>query len=492
MYSFFNENKSSQCLRINLLNDKLRDHSDSSKFQSCRNMVHYLEEESNLLRNEEYRKSFNSNKLRVIDCIIKVTFCSCGCSQVIDSRTIVENLFRSLRNACVHNANNQRGIVTYEKMYSTLVNLVYGMLLRVYQGPSNEDRLVALRCGVQFLGNLSAGNDAPKAIVWKTLMTDLNLVSMLGHSDSKIRRFSCMTFFNCLSEPVRKEFLSNDEKSPQVINKLLSCFKNDEIEWSLYSMEFFIEDEIFMDKVYSKLELMDRHIVMDIILERFAKHIANYVCRIPAETVLFLVDNLIKMVKFCLNKPSNQSVEDLDPVETMKHFEALCYASLLPEFSDIIKKNSYLLELLLLLLKTVHFLGKEGKNDFSPIENLRSLTEQDENIAKSPFYGLKCVLIRLIANMCHESQTNQNIVRETSGIELILDCCNLDARNPFIIQWCILAVRNLMQNNFENQQTLARLSQSGSFSNSPLLDELGINVVENGGTFSLQTNKNVF
>ncbi|GIY72829.1 hypothetical protein CDAR_207731, partial [Caerostris darwini] len=134
-------------------------------------------------------------------------------------------------------------------------------------------------------------------------------------------------------------------------------------------------------------------------------------------------------------------------------------------------------------LKCIHLLGKEGSNAFSSVQDLKHHTDSQlkEEMSYHPFYGFKRNLIRLIGNVCYGYKDNQDIVRNLDGIPLILDCCKFDAKNPYIIQWCILAIRNLLENNLENQAIVANITTSGEIADDKLLKEMGFQIhCENG------------
>ena len=67
----------------------------------------------------------------------------------------------------------------------------------------------------------------------------------------------------------------------------------------------------------------------------------------------------------------------------------------------------------------------------------------------------------------------QDLVGELEGLQLLLDCTQVDARNPLITQWSILAVKALTENHPTNQAILAGLRKDGAMDGS-LLKELNI------------------
>ncbi|KAG7240680.1 hypothetical protein INR49_026569 [Caranx melampygus] len=137
------------------------------------------------------------------------------------------------------------------------------------------------------------------------------------------------------------------------------------------------------------------------------------------------------------------------------------------------------------LLEQVHAIGKASKNIFSAAQNFSSFSGDGDISSHSPVISFKAHLIRLIGNLCHSNANNQNKVRELEGIPLILDNCNIDSNNPFISQWAIFAIRNLLENNTTNQKVVAELERHGPADYSALR-ELGFLVEERDGSLLLK------
>jgi len=79
--------------------------------------------------------------------------------------------------------------------------------------------------------------------------------------------------------------------------------------------------------------------------------------------------------------------------------------------------------------------------------------------------------------MCYRHAANQNKVRELEGIPLLLDHCNVDDQNPYICQWAIFAIRNLLENNKENQNIVSSMDPRG-LADSSRLRQFGVEAVE--------------
>ncbi|XP_052744795.1 ataxin-10 [Bicyclus anynana] len=96
-----------------------------------------------------------------------------------------------------------------------------------------------------------------------------------------------------------------------------------------------------------------------------------------------------------------------------------------------------------------------------------------ETVERHVAFGFKASLVRTLANLCWKNQENKRQMRELDVIPVLLDCCNIDARNPLIMQWVIFAVRNLCENCPENQEVISRMTLQGPIDNE-VLQEMGL------------------
>lgn len=89
-----------------------------------------------------------------------------------------------------------------------------------------------------------------------------------------------------------------------------------------------------------------------------------------------------------------------------------------------------------------------------------------------PAYGFLVSLVRLLTNLVWGSGVNQSLVGELEGLQLVLDCSAVDARNPLVTQWVVVCVRALTREHPGNQAILAGLRREGAMDGS-LMKELG-------------------
>jgi len=174
--------------------------------------------------------------------------------------------------------------------------------------------------------------------------------------------------------------------------------------------------------------------------------------KLSEKTLLFLVKSLKKKNNALLNTYFKDLV---CPIETSKLLMIVCKASSEEKWQYILQTDKSLLIETIFLLKMMHDTEKSNgslhqKSNF-----------ENEIVEDSPVNGFKCNLVRLIGNLVYRNKTNQDEVRECNGIEIVLCCSPIDIRNPMITQWVVVATRNLLENNPENQAVIAQLDKKG-------------------------------
>jgi len=118
------------------------------------------------------------------------------------------------------------------------------------------------------------------------------------------------------------------------------------------------------------------------------------------------------------------------------------------------------------MLKTHHLLSK---NTSSP--NSYNLADTNDSL-----FELKKNLVRLLANLCYHNGRVQDIAREKDAIPLLLDMFGIDQKNPFLREWCILAIRNLLENNLANQEIVVSLTKQDVIADEKLLKKFGLKI----------------
>ncbi|KAJ6819593.1 putative ataxin-10 [Iris pallida] len=92
-----------------------------------------------------------------------------------------------------------------------------------------------------------------------------------------------------------------------------------------------------------------------------------------------------------------------------------------------------------------------------------------------PYEGFRRDVVSVIANCLHRRKRAQDEVRERSGIFLLMQQCVVDDGNPFLREWGLLAIRNLLEGNAENQREVSELQLQGPV-DTPEITGLGLKV----------------
>ncbi|XP_078076221.1 ataxin-10 isoform X2 [Mustelus asterias] len=334
--------------------------------------------------------------------------------------------FRCLRNACIQCGKNQSHGRNAGLTVPTIQILHCLHRLR----PFHSDTLpAAFRCGLQFLGNLVAGNEESKHSVWKNAFPELFLFLI-----------------------VTGQFL----KCPDLVAAM-----------------------------YTKLNNEERIILLDLISAKLSEVLES-----PADSaeltaavriMQFLADCFRENCMAVLKFTSATNEEDEEALVVIRLLDILCETTSNHEKFSYLQNSPGLIEIAVELLYQTHLAGKQSRNIFSASQSL-SFTHHSSH----PAVGFKAHLIHLIGNLCYNNNENQDKVRELDGIPLILDNCSIDGNNPFVSQWAVFTIRILTEQNMKNQEVISQMAHQG-VADSAMLNNMGLQVEERDGKLYVKT-----
>ncbi|XP_044263690.1 ataxin-10 [Tribolium madens] len=367
---------------------------------------------------------------------------------------IIKELFRSLRNYVI-NPDVQTYIVNDEFF---LLNVVSFMNLQ------SEIIQNAFQIILQFLFNLIISNksavDKVYDVFYPTILTFLKDNKYVYESSALLYNMSLYKDLNL---------------DCGIYNCLLELYdSHNSVEYLYFMLEKLISDGNFW-KCYKKFDINKRAAVLGVIRD---KQIKGEAIKIPIIGLKVLINQFVTSGKIIFQTVGTKDSR-LEAYEISQLAQVISSYCSNEDYLKVLQSDKDLLINSGVLLINIHRLGKESENCFTSIQNLSEIREPNKNIQKHPAFGFKADLIRIIGNLCWKNKIMQDLTREAELIPVILDCCNMDARNPFIMQWVILAVRNLCENNLENQKIIAELHQQGTVSSS-VLQELGITLESDG------------
>lgn len=444
------------------------------------------------LRDKEYRDAVDeevfSSLLRVLSRLCEELQAASCDSQDLQSVALQLQLtaecFRAQRNACVQSTRNQtllRELGFIDVSFKVLSFLQTTTL-------ENRDGIFEpLRCGIQFLGNLSVGNQMCKDDIWQLSFPNL-LLQLLNVDDEKAVNYASMVLHTCLDE-AKVEELSHPQNIQLAMRVMELCRTQPDLDWTvLIATQYFVKSSALVERMYSEMSHHERVTLLELLIAQLQEENSED-CGIPPSVARFLASSFQKGCGAVLSLATSSASSD----EVLQ--EALTVISLLDVLCEMtsdrrqfmfLQDHPDLLVTTVALLEQVHAIGKASKNIFSAAQKFSSFSGDGGPLSSSPVISFKAHLIRLIGNLCYGNANNQNKVRELEGIPLILDNCNIDSNNPFISQWAIFAIRNLLENNKQNQEQVAALERCGTADYSALR-ELGFLVEERDGSLLLKT-----
>ncbi|KAI4493048.1 hypothetical protein M0802_009696 [Mischocyttarus mexicanus] len=357
---------------------------------------------------------------------------------------------------------------------------------------SFQERIQLLRLCIQFLCNLyTFACDDINSLRCNSIRKHFNdatfqnaLIKCISYKDISVARATCMFVHNALKKFDRNHFTWKDNS--YVCSQLLTKVKD--LECAKDALLCLLNQPDIFQSVYQDIVMEDKLNLLQIIHEAakdviYRKEINDTGFTFCRKLNNFLSDCFCKRSDLILKTMATYLNNNFEPMEVIIILDILGVLS--SEATDIlyaIQDNRSLLINCCYLLKSLHMCGKESENYFTSIQRLNEVApcmqKEENHLEHHPAFGFKAALIRVIGNMSYKNKQCQDIVRETDTIPLLFDCCNIDARNPLIMQWTILAIRNLCEGNLDNQDVIRNSTKVGVMDNT-FLKEIGLTLQEN-------------
>ncbi|KAG4302990.1 hypothetical protein PCK1_000656 [Pneumocystis canis] len=182
----------------------------------------------------------------------------------------------------------------------------------------------------------------------------------------------------------------------------------------------------------------------------------------------------------------------------LNHFSLLMIEILKTQTSNddgIIKRNKKILKTTEILISCAFYISKNAetkqlllKNDLlkNMIDLLRFLNNytisskknsntRNKNDGEFKYPYFKRDIIQLLSTLCFRDKKVQDNIRELHGLNLILSQCNIDDENPYIKEYAIFCLRNLLENNEENKKLLREM-KAIQLQDSEIVNRLGLTI----------------
>jgi len=374
---------------------------------------------------------------------------------------LIHIVLECLRNSCIACARNQSLLIETTAVETTLEIMQDDYFTRCTGDIAQITKIK--RLSLQFLGNLIAGNDACQDALRERIFPDIAL-KLLKTVPETLTDIVCMIIYNVVH---RRPKIWDSKEAMVLLPTVISVVSTSDSEWGLLIVEHVLKEGKFSD-IYNHLG--SYHQQRLVLLDVFQAYLNDGNCPIPESTIIFLSD-VYKESTTVLQSISVADEEKMQEVDDIcRHINLnqmllriLCSASSAQKYKRIAEDQS-LLDSVVNRLLDLSIYSKNTRD-----------SKPTDFIQWNDMMGLKRDLVRLIGNLCYNNKKNQDRVRELGGILAILDNCRIDDQNPYIGQWAVLAIRNLCDNNLENQRLISNIEQQGKIDHSSYKD-LGIDL----------------
>ncbi|KAI9483386.1 MAG: spinocerebellar ataxia type 10 protein domain-containing protein [Benjaminiella poitrasii] len=397
------------------------------------------------------------------------------------------NLIKLTRNVVAGNLHNQQLAIQYGSLYK-----IEDLLAE--KTSSSTDNNMILQIGTQAISNMITNNHTAIDFMWKIWMTNAQRGSVLSYilsrSNDNLIMSALVLIINCIrGNKDRCDLLVNRKLGKDILAAILGDIerlhgneenKNFELGYTVlselitfgYFKKLFVEVDDYSDKD----PVSDHQIILLKILDsKVHGHKGSFPEFINHEESLqFLTQQFVlagrETVKVLISM-RDQGASQLQPDQISNVYSAIVLLfQIINELFilDEEDQQSRGLKDILTKANTLQLVI----DIFGHLEMLKLPTTEKEK-PEIGFNYIKRECVRFIGTMCHKDRFMQDRVRELEGLPLILSQMKIDDSNPYLREYATLALRNLMEDNMENQKIIEELSPQ-EVVQSDELDKMGI------------------
>ncbi|MED6132929.1 hypothetical protein PIB30_023476 [Stylosanthes scabra] len=405
---------------------------------------------------------------------------------------IIALCFKLLRNLCAGELENQNSFIEHNGV--ALVSDV----LRSEVGSSS---LGLVRWGIQVLANVCLAGREHQRAVWEGLFPE-GFVLLANVGSKETCDPLCMVIYTCCDgNPELFRILSSYDGWPVMativrtassagfgedwLKLLLSriCLEESQLPVLFPKLQYVDDpsgegDTESKDDQFSSVQAFLLRILSEILSERLED------VTISTDTALFVYGIFKKSIRILEHEvrgksglPSGSPEVDVlgYSLTTLRDICAQDNARGNKEDAesvvDVLLSYGFI-ELLLSLLR-----------DLEPPTTIRKVMKQFENqddassssLKPCPYKGFRRDIVAVIGNCAYRRKHAQDEIRQQNGILLLLQQCVIDEDNPFLKEWGIWCVRNILEGNEENRRVVEQLEYQGT-ADVPELKALGLRV----------------
>lgn len=362
---------------------------------------------------------------------------------------------------------------------SDLLQVIQPILLEC-PADQHDQTLTVVKLCWQFLANLCVNNATSQQLVWTAHgQTFLECLRIAGHSNRYICRMIIyqMQLNNVIDTTSNKVVLSALLEN---LNEQIAKPTETICEFLQFTLEHFCCNHQNFLPIYGALSDSERIVFLHFVSEYLRSPLPIDGQRTPISRDLTqYICKEFKKKSDCVLKTQASYVDSIHPREVCALLEVICLVSGDDYYSHILSTDSSLFLNAGCLLMSINRLGGQSENIFTPVSKLGQVapnSTEETSIERDVSFELKSMLVRTIGNLVYHNARNQELARDMDILLAVLNCTNVDARNPLIKEWGVLAIRNLCWQCPENQELIRQLTKIGDADNSNLVKEFNLDL----------------
>ncbi|XP_037713379.1 ataxin-10 [Drosophila subpulchrella] len=390
---------------------------------------------------------------------------------VADNEEEITGLLKTLRLLLTKGSAHQEILARSVEFAGFLDAVAFNPLMRT------EHRVVH-NLSLQVLANSVVNNETTQALTWNrngVKICEQASAVPLGSSNNVLLMIMYNIYLNGRS-------LISDLVALRTCLSLWRALNEAQCTYNFEYLHFFLEHFIVQNgracvACYQKLETEDRIAFLDYVAHYLRENSPN------GEVTLFLLQHFAKEFRLksdCLLRETLKLKHELHPREVHSLLRIIASASGSEKYANVYYADQSLFINVSSLLRCLVSAGKEpdgGGLDkpMTKLEEVALTSGIDADYEKKVSYELKTLLVRCSANLLYDNKANKGYCLDTQLLPTLLECTTMDARNPLMKEWSILAIRNACVNCPEAQQVIAGLTMQGSAPND-ILTELNLDM----------------
>jgi len=398
---------------------------------------------------------------------------------------VFTDCLRSIRNISCTNQNMQSLFARHDFLWnhvSRFVSLMPPDLVKT------EPERVSYRCLIQAVANMTVKNPSNQLDLISDHRWQIILQKMFLVDDLKCGEYLSMLLSTCFSSPKVVEALINDKSHASFISGCVS------------GLTSVFEEKDALGAVFAVQKLWNAN--------NFARFLREHAVERAVRSVLYQIlglklgesnesseysdddfsngfrGNIVLLAEVfnveasrVFSTTSAERPQHVNHVHAAGHFsellDVLCVASSSPALLLELQTSLELVMSVTTILIQIVALSRLTTSSSSSTSS--SSTTDDSRL------HFHRDVVRLLGNLCWKHRRNQDAVRDLNGVPAVLNSFNIDESSPFVRQWAVFALRNLCEDNLENQEVVAGIQLRGVEDRGGVLEEMGLEIELDGG-----------